>query len=318
MENSEQTREWVMSQTALLDPPARWQPDAAIALSKMQARIAAERPRPLLLQFKVWAAAAAMTVALLMLLPAGRVVAQQLWQILTVRRVAFIRVHSWPAGVPSPKVNLIGTPLPPLAARDVAEVRWRVRYDPRLPRPGVLASDPKLSTMFSLSAGMVVNTADLELALRKAGIADSAVPARWDGANLAVHTGAIVIAEWEGAALAQSPPLTLTAPEGFDFFAYSALVLRILGAKPDQAERLAREPGAAPPWLAPVTSELEALASFEEITLASGPATLMELKGENGAAKQTVIAWSVPDRVYVLRGTLNRDLLIAAANAIPY
>jgi hypothetical protein len=263
-----------------------------------------------------WVAAAALLSAAILLVPAARVAAQQFWQLLTVRRVAFVRVNPWPEGVRSPAVKLIGTVIPPIPARDVDEARRRVNYDPRLPRFGSLSSAPRLSTTFSLSAGTVIHAADLELALRKAGVTDQKVPAQWDGAHLTLHTSAIVIAEWPEIALVQSLPLTLTAPSDFDFSAFSALVLRVLGVGPGEAQRLAEQMGTAPPWLAPIDRNFDETATIEEIVLNSGPATLLEQTGKNGAATRITVAWSVPDRVYLLSGTLSRELAIATANAV--
>jgi hypothetical protein len=312
MENAEEVSQWVMHQTAYLDPPAGWRPDAEVALQRFHARVDADRPRAAWLGWSAWAAVAVLVAALILLLPAGRGVAQQIWQFLTVRRVAFVRVNRWPEGVPSPQVGIIGTPVPPIPARDVDEARWRVHYDPRLPRAGVLSGTPQLYTTFGMSAGTVVKAADLELALRKAGVTDQTVPHEWDGARLALHTSAVVIAQWPDVALAESLPLTLTAPPGFDFPAFSALVLRVLGVGPDQAQRLAQRMGTTPPWLAPLVQDLREKATIEEIALRSGPAALLE----ESAAKSITVVWSVPDRVYVLRGTISRELAIAAANAV--
>jgi len=306
MENAEQ---WVVDQMACLDPPVGWQPDAATARARFRERAKVKRP-----SWAAWAAAAAaLGVASIVLLPAGRGVAQQVWQFLTVRRVGFIQVNSWPAGVRSPQVGIIGTPLPPVPARDVDEVRARVQYEPRLPHAGVLSGNPQLYTTFGVSAGTVVNAADLELALRKAGVTDQSVPTSWDGAQIALHTSGVVIAQWPDVVLAQSLPLTLTAPPGFDFPAYSALVLRVLGVSADQAQRLASQMGTAPPWLAPLVQDLTERGTVEEIALRSGPGTLLQ---ENGGAKTVTIVWSVSDRVYVLRGTIERGLAIAVADAV--
>jgi hypothetical protein len=309
-------QQWVMQQTAYLDPPAGWLPDSAAALLRFHARMQAGPPPAAWRRWPAWAAAVALGVSLILLLPAGRVAAQQIWQFLTVRQVAFIRVNAWPEGVPSPQVKLIGTPIPPLPARDADEVRWRVNYDPRLPRPGILSGSPSLSTTFSVSAGTVVKVADLSLALRKAGVTDQTVPPQWDGARLALHTSSIVIAEWPGIVLVQSLPLTLTAPSGFDFSAFSALLLRVLGVGPDQALRLAQRMGTSPPWLAPIDRDLLRNAAIQEIALNSGPATLLQETGKNGAVERITVVWSVPDRVYLLSGTLSRELAIATANAV--
>ena len=314
--NHEEVRQWVVKRIAYLDPPTGWRPNSDAALMRFHARMDADSRRAVWRRWPAWAVAAALIVAVILLLPAGRVVAQQIWQFLTVRQVAFIRVNPWPEGVPSPQVKLIGTPIPPLPARDVDEVRWRVHYDPRLPHSGILSGSPRLSTTFSLSAGTVVKAADLELALRKVGVADQTVPPQWDGAQLALHTSAIVIAEWPEVVLAQSLPLTMTAPPGFDFSAFSALVLRVLGIGPDEGQRLAQRMGTVPPWLAPIAPNFKEGATIEEIVLNSGPATLLQEIGDNGAVRRTTLVWSVPDRVYLLSGKLSRELAIATANAV--
>jgi hypothetical protein len=170
--------------------------------------------------------------------------------------------------------------------------------------------------MFSLSAGAVIRTADLELALHKAGIADQAVPRGWDGAQIAIHTSAIAIAEWPDIILAQSLPLTLTTPPGVDFSAFSALVLRVLGISPDEARKLAGQMGTTPPWLAPIAHDFKQGATIQEIALNSGTATLLQETDGDGSVQRITLLWSVPDRVYLLTGKLSRDLAIATANAV--
>jgi hypothetical protein len=308
MENANE-QQWVTQQMKCQNPPAGWQPDSAAALIRFHQR----RPD---FAWRQWAAVAALAIAGALLLPAGRAVAQQFWQFLTVRRVAFIRVKPWPKGIPAPEVKILGKMIPPIPANDVDQARWRVHYEPRMPHTGVLSATPRLSTTFSLAAGTVVKVAVLQLALRQAGVGDQTVPPQWDGAQLALHTSAIVIAEWPDIVFAQSLPLTLTAPPGFDFAAFSALVLRVLGVAPDEAKRLAEQMGTAPPWLAPIDRDLDKLATIEEIQLISGPGTLVQEKANDGSIDRTTLVWSVPDRVYLLSGKLNRELAIATANAV--
>ena len=317
MENA--NHEWVAQQLAYLAPPADWQPDPASALRRFRAAdfrsAASRRGRPGIRPAFALTAALALVIGAILLTPAARVAAQQLWQLLTVHQVAFIRVKDWPEGVPSPRVNLIGAIIPPLPAADVDQVRWRVHYDPRLPRPGVLSGSPRLSTTFPVSAGTVIHVADLQFALQKAGVTGETVPPRWDGAQLALHTSAVAIAEWPDIVLVQSLPLTLTAPSNFDFPAFSALVLRVLGVAPEDATRLARRMGTVPAWLAPVGENI-GTGGMEEITLNSGPATLFQERGWGGKADRLSVVWSVPDRVYILSGKLTRELAISAANAV--
>jgi hypothetical protein len=308
----EELREWVAEQMSCLGAPEAWRPGTAEAWSRHLARRESTNRR----RWPVWAAAAALVAGAILLLPQGRVLAQQFWQFLTVPRVTFIRVNPWPEGVPSPAIRSIGVSIPPLPARDLEDAGRRVRYQPRLPY-GVFSTSPRLSTTFSMAAGTTIKTADLELALQTVGITDRRVPPEWNGAQLAMHTSPMVIAEWPDVQFVQSLPLTLTAPAGFDVAAFSALVLRIVGVPPEEAQRLARKAGTDPVWLAPLTPGLAAIGSFEEITLNSGPAMLLQQKAVWKGQRDTfTILWSVADRVYLLRGDIDRQLAITAANAV--
>lgn len=312
--NQEELRHWVLEQTAYLDPPPRWEPDPAEALLRMHDRMRANLWRTNWPRRLAWLAAAALLMPVVLLSPAGHGIAQ-LWQSLTVRQVAIIRVNPWPEGVPAPEIKPVRITIPPLPARDVEDARWRVRYEPRLPRWGILSGSPRLSTTFGVAAGTTIKTADLELALHTVGVIDQTVPAQWDGAQLALHSSALVIAEWPDVVLVQSLPLTLTAPPGFDFPAFSALILRILGVQPEEARQLAERTGTTPPWLVPIGRDvLRRRATIEEITLNSGPATL--LREDYTANPEITILWMVPDRVYLLNGHISRELAIATANAV--
>ncbi|HLJ46658.1 MAG TPA: hypothetical protein VKU01_11655 [Bryobacteraceae bacterium] len=305
----EELRQWVLEQTAHLDPPDRWQPDVVEALQRFHVRVQANRPRR---AWRIWAVAAALSIAVFLLMPPGRVLAQQLWQMLTLRRVTFVRVNPWPEGVPSPQVNLVGTPIPPISARDIDEVRSRVHYEPRLPRPGVLSSSPSLSTASGLTAGTVIHTADLKLALRRSGITDQTIPPEWNGAQLTVHTSPVVVAQWPDILLAQSLPLTITAPANLDVTALATVILRILGLEPAEARRLAQQLGTIL-----IDRNLVADATIEQITLHSGPATLVRQSGDGDNAERIMVIWNVPDRLYVLSGQMTRELAISVANAVP-
>lgn len=313
---SNNLRAWVECQTALLDPPDAWQPDSDRGFERFRALVNARRRRSNRTPWLAWAAVAVLIAALVVVLPAGRAGAQQIWEFLTVRRVAFVWVKPWPEGVPSPQVKLLGTPIPPLPAPDVDVARARVGYAPRMPHAGVLSMAPRIYTTFSLSAGTRIRVADLEQALRLAGVADVGVPADWDGAQLILHTSAVAIAEWPEVVLAQSLPLTLTAPPGFDFPAFSAIVLRIVGLNPGDARRLAERMGTTPAWIAPMVQDMRTFGTMEEITVKSSPATLLEERTSNGAVRRISIFWSVPDRVYLLSGTRSRELMIAVAAAV--
>jgi len=309
----ENLSDWVREQTALLDP-GEWEPDTRAALARQHARMEGSSVRSSWRSRLLWMAATALGCAALFLLPETRALAQQFWQFLTVGRVAVIRVNPWPAGVASPQINLVAIPIPPQRVNSIEEARWRAGFDPRLPNPGLLSSSPQLSVMLPMSMATVVKNADLKVALEKAGVADQPVPDAWDGARLALHSSPIVIAEWPDVLLAQSLPLTVTAPQGVDFSAWSALILRILGVGASQARELAERVGTAPVWLLPVDSEMTRGKTIREVNLRGGPGTLIEDSDKKG--KRVTVVWSVGDRVYLLSGRISAELAIATANAV--
>ena len=310
----ENLSDWARKQTALLDPAGEWEPDTRAALARQHARMEAATGRVSWRSGLLWAAATTLACAALFLLPEARSWAQQFWQFLTVGRVAVIRVNPWPAGVAAPHINLVGIPIPPQQVTSLEEARWRAGFDPRLPTPGVLSGSPRLSVMGPMSLATVVKNDDLKLALEKSGVTDQPVPAAWDGARLALHSSPVVIAEWPDILLAQSLPLTITAPPGVDFPVWSALVLRILGVGTDQARELAERMATAPVWLLPVDSEMGRGKTIREISLRSGPGTLIQDTDKKG--ERVTVVWSVSDRVYLLSGRIAPELAITAANAV--
>ena len=295
-------------QMRLLDPPADWQPDATAALVRLKARIEARPRAAFWWRWPFWVAAAILIASALW--PAGRGVAQQLWQMFAVPKLAFVRVNAWPEGVPGPEIEPIGIPLPPQRVSDVDEARQRVRYEPRLPHSGVLSGSAHLTTTLPVAAGMMIRTADLARALKTVGVIDQTVPPQWDGARLTLFTGSLVIAEWPDVVLVQSPPLTLTTPPDFDFEQFSALILRVGGVSREDAANLAKTSDTIPPWLVPIPRELKAESTIEQIAVNSGTATLVK------DGKRVTIMWTVPDRVYLLSGSIERGLAIAVANAV--
>jgi hypothetical protein len=309
----ENLSEWVRKQTALLDP-GEWEPDTRAALARQHARMEDSPVRASWRSGLLWAAATTIAFAALVLLPETRALAQQLWQFLTVGRVAVIRVNPWPAGVASPQIGLVGIPIPPQPVSSLEEARWKTGFDPRLPIPGVLSSSPRLWLMGSVSVATVVKNADLKLALERAGIGDQPVPDAWDGARLSLHSGPIAIAEWPDVVLAQSLPLTVTAPPGVDFPAWSAVVLRILGVRANEAKELAERMGTIPVWLLPVDSEMGRGKTIREVSVRGVPGTLIQDSDTKG--ERVTVVWSVGDRVYLLSGKISAELAIATANAV--
>jgi hypothetical protein len=306
----EKNKGWVETQMDLLAPAAEWNPDSERALFAIGGRMkAAPLPAPWRVYLE-WSVAAAAIIVLLVMLPGTRLLAQQFWQFLTVGRVAVIHVNVWPEGVKSPQINLIGIVIPPMQVASLEEAREKLGYSPRLPGAAVLSGNPKVSVTGAMAMGTTLHNAELDLALQKVGITNEHPPAAWDGARLSLQTSRMMIAEWPNLTLVESLPLTIASSQGVDFADVSAMMLRILGVAPAQARSLADRMSTVPVWLLPVDHRLTRGKTIREIVLRSGPATLIE------ESDRVTIVWSVPDRVYLLTGSGNESLIIAAADSV--
>jgi len=328
MENDNRTElsRWVEERIAAVAPPAEWEPDVDLARARFESRRSAfgdahrgalgARRRAIRRYWLAGAAAAAMACAVLVWYPGARVRAQELWRRLTVGRIEVVRVDfdSLPDEAKSLRAQPIHRPGPAEVAADAAEAAQRAGFVPRLPSPGVLPGTPKLSVLGPMSFGTVIQAADLELALRKAGISDEAVPRQWDGAQLTVEIGSTVNAAWDQVGIMQGLPPVLSTPMGFDVGAFATAVLRAAGMNRDAAQRFGRRLVSQPALLLGIATQ-DAV-SVREVNLRTGPATLIEDLGDNGQVERVAILWSVPDRVYLLSGTLRADLAMAVANAI--
>jgi hypothetical protein len=262
------------------------------------------------------AAAVVACTILLLLIPATRAAAQQFWRWLTVGRIEVVKVDfdSLPDEAKSLVLQPIVKPGPAQAVADAAEAARRAGFTPRLPRAGVLASPPRLYVLGPMSFGTVVRAADVDLALKKAGVTDVAVPQRWDGAQLTLQAGSSVTAEWNEITLMQGAPATLSTPSGFDIGAFAIAVLRAAGIDRDAAAQWGRTAVESPTLLLGVSADDKV--TIREVRLNSGRATLIEDQGEPGEAGRITLLWSVPDRMYVLSGAITADFAIAVANSI--
>jgi hypothetical protein len=198
-----------------------------------------------------------------------------------------------------------------------------------------------------MSFGTVFSTADLELALRNAGVSYQDVPKDWDGARIALQIGATVTAEWSDVpdewsgqiewsdlTLAQGLPPLVEVPSGFDLTAFTVLNLRTALLGRENALRFAQRATTAPALLFGNNGKLKVFA-VREVNLRRGPATFIEefrdfnshtnWFGFDGgpSVERITLLWSVPDRMYVLRGVMSvpsemvsLDLAGAVTNAI--
>lgn len=295
----------------LLAPPADWEPNAAAAHARFAARLHQE-PRGFRPPWLVWVATAIL-VCLLLIVPATRVAAQQVWQWLTVRHIELVRVDldSLPEEAKSMRMQPLNKPAPPVSVRDIGEATQTAGFAPRLPRSGALSGTAQMSTLGPQSFGTTFRTADLELALRKAGAIDQAVPKQWDGAQIVVQIGSTVTAAWQrpDLTLTQALPPKIVVPAGFDLGAFATAILRGVGMNRETAQQFGKRMAIEPMMLMGI--RLQDMAATREVTLHSGPATLIE-----GLGDRVELLWSVPDRVYLLSGDVGAEVAMRIADSV--
>lgn len=186
-------------------------------------------------------------------------------------------------------------------------------FVPRLPAPGILSGTARLSVMGPMSFGMTVNTSDLELALRMAGVVDQPVPREWDGAKLVMQFGPTIVAEWPDISLMQTQPPALSAPESFDLGAFTVALLRAAGMPLEQAQRFGRRMNTAPVLLCGIGDHEHV--AISDVPLRNGAnGTMIENYGDDGKLERVELLWSAGDRVFVLSGATSVEVAKAVAN----
>jgi hypothetical protein len=162
--------------------------------------------------------------------------------------------------------------------------------------------------------GTTVKTADLQMALKKAGVSDQRVPSDWDGAQLILHTRPAVLAEWHDLTLMQSRPPILSMPAAFDLGEFATAVLRAVGMDRAAAQQFGRGMAASPALFLGITTEDKV--KISDVKLRTGPATLIEDFDDRSAPQRVTLIWVATDRVYVLSGAVTLPFAVAVANAV--
>ena len=339
------TERWVEERMALLAAPDGWEPDAGVARARLQGRLSARRPIPARTWLPRAAVVAAACLVLLFAIPTTRAWTQQFWSWLGIQKVEVVQGDFqkldgiWLV----PQIREIKLkpgeeppPLPP--AVNFTEATSRAGFTPRLPREGAPPVDP----VFRVLPGPMVwsttlNVAKMEESLRQAGVTDQPIPKEWDGVVFSLTTRSAVSSTWNPGemSLSQHTPVVLSAPAGFDITAYWMAALRAAGIPREQARGLAERMRATPALLLGIASNNKK--SIREVNLRSGPATLIETRGERrgGGPYPTsvwesirrffedifderkggghvLLIWGVEDRVYHLVAKSAEQAIIAA------
>ena len=239
-----------------------------------------------------------------------------MWQWITIGRIEVVRVNF--DDLPDEARSLFAQALnevdPPRPVTSVAEAASIAGFIPRLPTPGILPGAPKLSVMGPMIHGTVIRVADVELALRKAGVTNQPVPRAWEGARLELRIGSSVFAEWPDMMLIQALPPSYSASVGLDIAEFGTVILRALGMPRGAAERFGRRMRETPSVLCGIGIDDDA--AISEVRLRHGYGTLIENFGEDGKVERVELLWSTGDRLYALSGATTIDAAKSIANAI--
>ena len=297
----------------LLAPPPDWQPDADAARRRFEER--ARRPGASRRVLMPVAAVSAIAIVAVFISSDMRLTAQQLWQWITVGRIEVVRINfdDVPDEARSLFAQQLGEVDPPRRAGTLAEAASLAGFTPRLPPSGMLPGEPAFSVMAPMVHETVIRVADVELALRKAGVTDQPVPRAWEGAKIHLRLGSAVVAEWPEMALIQGLPPTISASAGLDVGEFGTVILRALGMPRRAAERFGRRMRETPSVLCGVG--IDDHAAISEVRLRHGYGTLIEDFGEDGKVERVELLWSTGDRLYAFSGATTIDIAKSIANA---
>jgi hypothetical protein len=292
---------WVAERLADLTPT--WTPDLA------RARRLAEAGPPRVRHTRVYglAAATACVLAVAVLLPQGRALAQDLWYRLLVTRVAVVRLDL--SRVPLDTSIRTDGLQQPVANLDEAEAHAGFR--PSLPPQDVLAHAPALSVTGPIEITQRVQARALAASLAQQGVTDLEVPDAWEGVTLRGRIGPLVVADYgEDVQIVQAPPFQLDLPSGFPLARFAEAVFRAGGLSWWEARRFGEEFAARPAWLLDIADDEAAV--IETIQLPTGEALLVE-DADEGQTRATIIV-SRPSRIYTVSSpTRALSLQLAAA-----
>ncbi len=254
-----------------------------------------------------WAAAtAACLVAMAIALPDGRLMAQELWYRFVLRSFAVVRLDlsrvPLEASVSSNVVTRSVGSIEEAAQVAGFQPLWLTEYGPG-----------KSVVTGPMQFTQVIRVAELREALGKAGATDVQVPDAWEGLQLRVDLGPMVITEYRGdAQVIESRPMALHLPAGLPLERFAEAVFRSAGVAAWQASLMASKFARNPAWLLDVPEE-EAVV-VEEVAVGAAQGLLLEDPKEDKGARVTVM-FGTQERVFAAISD-SRELSLRLARSL--
>ena len=283
-------------------------------------------------------AAAAVVIVVAFAFPAVRVSAQAVLDLFRVREFTavsfdpqrFERLHAQGGdrvfGV-FDQQDVLREPGPPRAMASFAEAGAAANLDAREPRS--LAGGVALDSVWVTGAGeanLVVHADRLRSVLDALELRDVEVPPGLDGRAVHVAMSPAITARYKSARrrvlFVQSRSPEVGLPAGIDPTGLGEIGLRILGLSEAEAHRLAAQIDWRNTLVVPVPVNAS---SFRAIQVQGHRGLLISTRatGANGPAgtarvgrDESVVLWSVNDRVYALMGSLDGPELLQMAESV--
>lgn len=310
METHEQLEAWIDRRMAAAVAQTPEWPDAVAARRRLDLRHT-QRPRRLTL----WAAATATVLATVLVVPALRVAAQEIWDEVVLGRIQVMFAdydgHGAAASFLSPVMQVRPDPRP---VSSLDEAVRSAGFSPRLPGPDVFSMQPTYSVTDRASAKLQLRRAAIRYLVGKAGGAAGEVPDAWNGVDLEVRIGPAIIADYDGVLLLQSRPFELVTPAGFDTELFYRLAFQALGMSESDARALGADLAMRPALLTFMPAEERDL--VREFRTKTGTGVMIE---EVYGPRKIAAVWAGGDRIYALfpaTRDVSREFIVEVANSL--
>lgn len=289
---------WVAERLATLRPDWEANPSRASVLLKERMEI---QPRSRRWVFAM--AATTAVVAFALVLPEGRLKAQELWYRFIVKSFSVVRLDLSNA----PLRASIETNGPTREVPDLQAAAAYAGFASVVPAGALLG---KTVVTGPIHVKQVVDVAALRGALEKVGAHDVRVPDEWSGVTIRMEVGPMVISEIQGdAQIIQAKPFELQVPPGFPLAGFSEAVFRSLGVPAWKATLMANQFAKNPAWLLDVPED-EAV-ELEEVRIGDGTGLLIVDPSEEKAERATLL-FSAKGRIFaVSSASKERSLQLA-------
>jgi hypothetical protein len=263
----------------------------------------------------LWAVATAAVLVAVLALPPARGRAQRLWDQVVLGRIQVMLTdyegHGAAASFLSPVMQVRPDPHPVPSLNDAARLAG---FSPRLPGAEVFAVLPSYSVTDVASARLQLQRPAIRYLVAQAGGSASDVPDSWNGVDLEVRVGPVIIADYNGILLLQSRPFELITPPDFDLALFYRLAFQALGMSERDASALGADFAISPALLTFMPREESDLVHAFKTKTGTG----FMIEEVYGPGKIAAV-WSGSDRVYALfpaTGEVSREFVITLANSL--